>query len=315
VAVTLVVVGHLYAFLGFLPAHPFNLACLGGLGVSIFFVHTCLVLMQSLERQEDRRLVPFMIRRCFRIYPLALVAIGTTLLFRLPLGSLSSGHFGGFRPDAQDVLANLLLVQNFSGRAAVLGPTWSLSYELQMYLLLPALFLWVRTARQALIAWVGVAVLSAGIATYSGTVNLSSFAPCFMAGIVAYRLRYRPQIPGWSLFLAGFVLLYLAGPDSRYFTWFAMLGLGLAIPAFAQVTNRSLIRAGEWVARYSYGIYLTHFFTLWLVFEKGSSLPFAARITGFVALTAALSWVLFHAIEQPMIQFGKRTAERYSGEV
>ena len=45
---------------------------LGIFGVTLFFVHTSIVLMQSLERQQqDNLCVPFFIRRFFRIYPLA----------------------------------------------------------------------------------------------------------------------------------------------------------------------------------------------------------------------------------------------------
>jgi peptidoglycan/LPS O-acetylase OafA/YrhL len=60
----------------------------GLLGVMLFFVHTTLVLMFSLERQSAGRgaslFVPFMIRRCFRIYPLAILVVTFAYLLRIP---------------------------------------------------------------------------------------------------------------------------------------------------------------------------------------------------------------------------------------
>jgi peptidoglycan/LPS O-acetylase OafA/YrhL len=104
--------------------------------------------MESLERQQKestKLYIPFMIRRCFRIYPLALVCIVIVLLFQLPMGLVANGHFSGYKPDVQDIIANLSLLPDLSGRTPVLGPAWSLSTELQMYLLLPLLFPYLAT--------------------------------------------------------------------------------------------------------------------------------------------------------------------------
>ena len=78
VAVLLVVQAHLTGFFGVRSYWFFEPSLLGGLGVVLFFVNTSLVLMMSLERQEqlsEGRFLyfVFLIRRAFRIYPLSIV--------------------------------------------------------------------------------------------------------------------------------------------------------------------------------------------------------------------------------------------------
>src|SRR5207245_2310282 len=85
-AVMFVLGAHTLRFHG-LESEYLDMRWLGGLGVLFFFVHTCLVLMQSLERQQlnfDRKglVKNFYIRRAFRIYPLSILFI----LFIVALG-------------------------------------------------------------------------------------------------------------------------------------------------------------------------------------------------------------------------------------
>jgi len=80
VAVLLVLFGHLTYFLGLTDWGPLRIIFAGTMGVMIFFVHTCYVLMLSLERQwKDQTAAQlfgsFMVRRVFRIYPLSISII------------------------------------------------------------------------------------------------------------------------------------------------------------------------------------------------------------------------------------------------
>src|SRR5438445_11507215 len=71
---------------------------IGYFGVLIFFVHTSLVLSMSLDRQNEHRpssglFLPFMLRRCFRIYPLSVFAVLAVFIFNLPLADMNAGGF------------------------------------------------------------------------------------------------------------------------------------------------------------------------------------------------------------------------------
>src|SRR4029077_14847648 len=88
---------------------------LGRMGVLLFFVHTSLVLMSSLEREGGVRgwVRAFYLRRAFRIYPLAIAAVLGAVLIGVP--SHGQPWWVTTRepaPTAGTVIANLSLTQN-----------------------------------------------------------------------------------------------------------------------------------------------------------------------------------------------------------
>jgi peptidoglycan/LPS O-acetylase OafA/YrhL len=323
-AVLLVVVGHLTRFFDVSGLGPISWMGLGGLGVAIFFVHTALVLMLSLEREarnSSTLFVPFLIRRCFRIYPLSMLVVLAVAIFHLPQATISPGTFAGWNFDGSDMLANLFLVQDLSFRVPILGPTWSLPFELQMYLWLPAIFVFLRRARPM---WqfgaIYALIVSACtvMAHYSSTRNLAFFVPCFLGGIIAYQLRNRTAVKApawlWPCFVVVLGGGFLTTSMSRFDEWAVCLLLGLAIPAFAQISSSVLNAASATIAKYSYGIYLTHFFVIWLAFQKLAPSSTALKATVFVSLGAGLPVIFYYLIEEPMISFGKKAASRYVEE-
>ena len=72
----------------------------------------------------------------------------------------------------------------------------------------------------------------------------------------------------------------------------------------------SFTKSAGLVARYSYGIYLSHVPLIWLCFQRLTGLPVAGRWALFVALICVVPVVLYHAIEQPMIRVGKALSVR-----
>src|SRR5215813_4937057 len=88
VAVSLVFIAHLIMVLGYLDSPTMKVLALrqvAQLGVLMFFIHTSLVLMMSLERLSGGNVIQrFYVRRVFRIYPLAAVTIVFALALRIP---------------------------------------------------------------------------------------------------------------------------------------------------------------------------------------------------------------------------------------
>ncbi len=302
----------------------------GGFGASaageflIFFVHTSLVLMFSLERHSGAsfsdKYRDFLIRRCFRIYPLSIATVLIAVLLAIPAAPIVGGHFASIPIDAEAVISNLLLVQDLTGSPSVIPTLWSLPYEMQMYLVLPILFFTANSKNgiHRLLGCLALAALVGALlpqAQWHGW-KMPTFVPCFLAGVISYRLSLsqRPVLPGWMwpLFIAAITLLYMARPGIRA-GWVCCLLLGLGIPFFAELRNARLLRICHLVAKYSYGIYLMHFICLWISFCLFAAEPEWFHLTLFFLLVALTSVVAYHAVERPFIKFGRwLTARRLS---
>lgn len=283
---------------------------LGQLGVMLFFVHTSLVLMQSLERQQLAGAAlfrAFYLQRACRIYPLASVMLLGFYLFM----------------DAQwtpfELLANLLLVQNLVYARYMSSVLWTLCLEVQMYLLLPVLFqlLRRRSLRWPLALWALSIPLALLQPQVSARLNVIEFAPCFLAGVLAWRMPGRERLPGWlwPLFLALASAGFVACAEPRannYGRWMVCLAVGLALPWLREMSAPRLNRASKFIAKYSYGIYLFHPPLMSLAFRTLDTLHPFWQWSVFLSLLVLLTGLGYHLVELPMIRLGMRWSARRS---
>jgi peptidoglycan/LPS O-acetylase OafA/YrhL len=317
-AVLAVLVFHLLLWFGH-GRVPHGLVYLGHWGVLVFFVHTSIVLMASLERQARGAggrvsLADFLIRRAFRLLPLAWVTIAVIVSFALPVGHLQAGRFTPVSTAPLDVVQNLLLIQNLGGAESLEAPLWSLPYEMQMYLVLPALFWLMARSRTplAMLALWGAVTAVAALRGHDAEVGLIDYAPCFLAGVAGYGIaRARPalRIPAvvWPLAIAGATALYLLRPRLSH-GWIGCLAIALAAVVVRELPDGRVRWLCQRIARYSYGVYLVHFVLIWFAFDRLAGLPEPARFAVFAALVIALPIALYHGVERPMIKVGERVA-------
>jgi peptidoglycan/LPS O-acetylase OafA/YrhL len=287
---------------------PFSVVNIGYFGVLLFFVHTSLVLMRSMDRSRlwgAALLKNFYVRRVFRIYPLSILAVVTAVAFRLHADG--RGLAFGVRPGPGEFLSNLLLIQNLTYSDSVIGPLWSLPIELQMYLILPFLFVWrKRSAWKVLVLWLVCGFLGHLPQTVPalGWFTLLLFVPNFLPGVIAFSLPEKRWIPWylWPVFIFLIAAVYAWDPSRRLGAGLCLL-LGLLIPCFVEISLGPLRLASKWIATYSYGIYLAHSFCIWVGLTRFHSW------TLFLALMLILPVGLYHAVERPGIKLGTRIAD------
>jgi peptidoglycan/LPS O-acetylase OafA/YrhL len=298
-AVGLVVVTHV------LVPMDFDLRIVGRVGVSVFFVHTCLVLMASLERRPEA--VPFFVRRFFRIYPLVVAVVVLISLGRAA---------GGLPNSPRMLLSNLFLVQNITGERSVLDPFWTLPYEVQMYLLLPLLYRLARVRGTMLVLglWAGCVATLLGIAALGVSTELVQWAPCFLAGVLAFTLAKRPILHPAILVgtvAVGAILAQVLWEPDGPLHWIFCLALGTVIPYTRPIDAQGLLaRSAKLVATYSYSIYITHVLAIQAGFDLFPALPVAVKLLACAVIMAAFARVCYRWIEAPGIALGARIAQR-----
>jgi peptidoglycan/LPS O-acetylase OafA/YrhL len=318
-AVSFVVISHLLLEHAVTSVGGFHVQSLGTLGVLIFFVHTCLVLMQSLERHGrtgGRQSLPltFLITRAFRIYPMSIVVVLVLAVVALfsPRSSLT----------LSTLLSNIFLVQNLTGAPDITPVLWSLPYEVQMYLFLPGLFALTHFAGRHAWCWIaalwlGAVVLVLLVWKLGWNYELIKFFPCFLPGVLAYSLRrVSKDCPAALLFLfvgAGALVFPLSvgmGFSATILSWVFCLALGSIVPRCRDLESLRLRQCGKTLARYSYGIYLVHVPILYLCFHYLEALPRLIAWPLFFAGVSFVSFFAYHTIEKPGIAYGRALARR-----
>lgn len=267
---------------------------LGRLGVLFFFVHTCCVLMMSLERHEGPHLVAkFYARRAFRIYPLILVAVLVAYFSPAPKLML------------WELISNLALIQNLTFARYSFDSIWSLPIEVQMYLFLPFIFLVVSRFTKL---WVPFALLCLSLPLafwqphHVARASVLFYAPNFLPGVIAYKLfkSKHQRLPSWVFIpLVGITAaIYLYRPSWQVSAWLTCLLLGSLLPFVRQFQSTIVRVIGSYIARYSYGIYVVHaVLTLYMR-------PSLHNLPWYLLATAIGSVLSYHLIEHPMIRFG-----------
>ncbi|MEB5922711.1 acyltransferase family protein [Franconibacter daqui] len=261
----------------------------GAFGVDLFFIISGFIICYSTERKESFMPLKYLLRRFFRIYPLLFVSLIVTYLFISNQGGLSF-----LLRSAIPLNTNYDAGSPFFGYN-LLGPAWTLSYEIAFYALfllsfvLSHRFRWLICSGLILLFVLGVQYY------YTGGVTLFAYnsnnfatgtiwhAPLtflssplfinFIYGLVAYKLilliqsitlseRIKRTLTLFSLFvflISSLVILSVQVYGHGPLLWGAWC-FALVVSALIFEMNNELrdIKPLSFLGDVSYSLYLTH---------------------------------------------------------
>jgi peptidoglycan/LPS O-acetylase OafA/YrhL len=221
------------------------------------------------------------------------------------------------QPSPVDLLNNLLIVPlnyymfNHSDQFTLIPPAWSLGSEVQFYLLAPLVLLWSK--RLLAVGLLGLVTYGAALA---GVINSEWFGYRLLPGVLlffltgAYLQKLHLQQCNRALSL-GFVALIIAsaalalvllqhnGLLRQPYNLETLLGLMLGLTLLFILGGKQQNRLDSLAGDLSYGVFLNHFFILWVLYPQGVITP---QLPGFLALSIALSWFTQRFIERPLLK-------------
>ena len=284
----------------------------GPFGMALFFTLSGFLITRFLVRNQD--VVDFMIRRLFRVVPLAWVAMTViALMDHAPLSTwLANILFYSNLPPAHLTRAGLHL--------------WSLCVEMQFYVavaiivrlfgrrglwLLPVLGLAVTVARV-----IGGAQVN--IATYYRVDEILAGATLALVFSGWMGPRPRAVIGRLNLYVLVLLLAISSHPSAGFLAYLrpylaaAAVGVTLFRPP-APVAKLLQTRALAYIATVSFALYIIHvpLLTTWLGDGSSKVIVYAKRPLVFL-ITFALAHVSTFYFEQPMIALGRRLSGRWA---
>jgi Predicted acyltransferases len=294
----------------------------GSIGVPIFFVLSgyCIHRSQAIARSRTGsfQLSPtnFLVRRFFRIYPVLLGALLLTLLCdwasrhyfpnSAKLGDTGIGAF----------LVNLFSIQGIAGGAyGSNGPLWTLSIEVQFYLLYPSLLAIMGRLRNipTLLLLIAVNIVSYfALERHGYQLFTSYYVSWYLGALVAeaecaalFSNRLKPADLCAALYGFGFV--GICGGCALFFMntflAFQVWAVAFAIFLFAALNRPAALRGRvakvfRWLGTFSFSIYIVHVPIVVLIHSvffnsvnQISIVPFYATLLAAVGGAYAFSFI------------------------
>lgn len=256
----------------------------------------------------------FYLDRAIRLLPQYLFYVFLTLAWHLY--SRADNYFLSRIPSPVDLFNNLSVIPlnyymfNGSDRYTLVPPAWSLGAEAQFYLLAPLVLLWPK--RLLAVGLLGLGVYGAALA---GVINSDWFGYRLLPGVLLFFLLgaylqqlHHQQQHTRALALTASVaalaalaigLLHLNGTLRQPYNLETLLGLLLGIVALQLLATRARTHWDELAGDLSYGVFLNHFFIIWVVYPQGTG---PGQWPGLIALCIAFSWLTQRTIERPLLK-------------
>ena len=256
----------------------------------------------------------FYLDRAVRLLPQYLLYAGLTLAWHLY--SQATTPFLIRSPSFGDLLNNLLIVPlnyymyNGIDHYTLIPPAWSLGAEVQFYLLVPFLILWIRR-----MLVVGILSLGVYLAALAGLINSDWFGYRLLPGVLLFFLlgawmQHQHQQRQHSRALAITVgvaalaalvmgLLYAHGTLRQPYNFETLLGLIFGLVLLHGLARCQTTRGDAIAGDISYGVFLNHFLIMWTLYPEGVG---SSQLPGFLAASIALSWLSQRLVEKPFLK-------------
>ena len=290
----------------------------GVFGVTLFFLCSGFVIPVSLEKSHS--LKKFWINRIFRLYPLYLVSILSTLIL------IRTGVFGRSMPGLTDILANLTMLQKFLSRPSILHLYWTLCLEMLFYIMISGIFVLGYLKKTAGLAVFSLLItLLIGVAgtqlfhLFSSGWGTAFYFSTMFIGFLYYRYYKgqvtRPVFTGIVLSAMAVLLLVtyfnLYHKDQPAFLGtLSFLPVTLAIGAAYLLFTICFFRRGRQYPSFllllgviSYSLYLVQG-TVFAIFPAIGH-PVISVLIWLTAITV-IATITYHLIEKPFMSIGKK---------
>ncbi|QXQ05312.1 acyltransferase [Sphingosinicellaceae bacterium] len=316
---------HLDALLANTPA-PIKLLVFDGgwVGVPIFFALSGFVIAHSLAHKivDGRFLMRFIVRRSLRLDP----PYWASILLLLAFSWLSARvmHDVWTFPGWFQLLSHATYTQLMTGVPQLGGVYWTLTYEIQFYLVLVvSAFVAYRLApslgQGVSNAVVSTVLFAIAVAWGTGAITWLPFHGLFVtlwasffAGVLAYRAYTSWKLS--AIFLPFVILMMVAGaPSIRFSALTALVLWAAGISGFLMIGLRSAWL--QWLGAVSYSLYLTHnpvsgaaFFIARRLLPGGAAGE-AAQLGLVIATCLAAATVMRLLVEAPSQNWAKTFGE------
>jgi peptidoglycan/LPS O-acetylase OafA/YrhL len=295
----------------------------GARGVQLFFVLSSLCLLMSWHRRTPT-LREFFARRFFRVAPMFYLAIVAYAL----IDGFSPRPFAPHGVTIADYLAAVTFLHGWLPNAidSIVPGGWSIACEASFYLIFPALAVWIRELRSALVGLLVSIVIGFGLtyaaSNFRGTTDAQVYSdflylwppfqlPAFLVGFVVYFAhrdnilfdRYRvPLAAIGAALLIGLALIHIPILNQTlYAVAFGVLTVALLHSPVTLLNNC----AARYIGRVSYSTYFMHF-ALLRAFGGYAARHMPSGLLGFILLygmtvisSVALSGITYKFVELP----------------
>lgn len=281
----------------------------GAFGVQLFFLISGFVILMSASRAQKPS--DFVISRAARLYPAywlsLIIAVVLNRLFQIPHSEMSTG----------ETFINLTMVQRWFQVPNVVDVYWTLTVEIQFYVLMFLMLLLTRCRLSDRLIWhVSMIWLVAALAVafWAGpfsrgvdpqnvvtpvklvlNISLAEYGPLFCCGMFAYLSR-RDGRRYVMTFVAGVTSIVVAGLLHSWFDAAIVAGICVAfiVIVLQKRTSWLLLPPLQWFGKISYSMYIVHSISGYVVIKL--TWPFVGRewamVVAFVA-TTLLAWACY----------------------